>query len=149
MISRDKTDEREETRGRVQYAAAQDRNSALSRASWRILLADPKGERVFRDLVASTEAIARRAFRAAGPGPAATRGEDAALPPSAGRRNRCILAGKARKWSARKQSRRGYRVLDRSSIGKGEHFLSADGYLMPTKKNQPPPDLRCFKQSRK
>src|SRR5262245_37153204 len=29
-------------------------------------------------------------------------------------------------------------------IGKENYFLSADGYLMPTKKNQPPPDLRYF-----
>ena len=28
-------------------------------------------------------------------------------------------------------------------IGKEAYFLSADGYLMPTKKDQPPPDLRC------
>jgi hypothetical protein len=27
--------------------------------------------------------------------------------------------------------------------------LPADGYLMPTKKNQAPPDLRYFKQSQK
>jgi hypothetical protein len=32
----------------------------------------------------------------------------------------------------------------------GEHyFLSADGLLMPAKKNQSPPDLRFFKQSQK
>jgi hypothetical protein len=29
------------------------------------------------------------------------------------------------------------------------YFMSADGYLMPTKKNQTPPDLRYFKQTRK
>jgi len=28
-------------------------------------------------------------------------------------------------------------------------MLSADGYLMPAKKDQPPPDLRYFKQSGK
>lgn len=32
------------------------------------------------------------------------------------------------------------------SIGKENYFLSADGYLMPTKKDQPPPDLRYFKK---
>jgi hypothetical protein len=32
-------------------------------------------------------------------------------------------------------------------VGKDDYFVSADGYLMPTKKNQPPPDLRFFKQS--
>jgi hypothetical protein len=34
-------------------------------------------------------------------------------------------------------------------IGKENYFMSADGYLMPAKKDQPPPDLRYFKQSRK
>jgi hypothetical protein len=34
-------------------------------------------------------------------------------------------------------------------IGKEGYFLSADGYLMPTKKGQSPPDLRYFKQSQK
>ncbi|HEY2230997.1 MAG TPA: hypothetical protein VGI22_25335 [Xanthobacteraceae bacterium] len=34
-------------------------------------------------------------------------------------------------------------------IGKDAYFLSADGLLMPTKKDQSPPDLRYFKQSRK
>ncbi len=33
-------------------------------------------------------------------------------------------------------------------IGKDSYFLSADGLLMPTKKDQAPPDLRYFKQSR-
>ena len=34
------------------------------------------------------------------------------------------------------------------AIGKESYFLSADGYLMPAKKGQPPPDLRHFNQSR-
>jgi len=34
-------------------------------------------------------------------------------------------------------------------IDKENYFLSADGLLMPTKKNQPPPDLRYFNQGRK
>jgi hypothetical protein len=34
-------------------------------------------------------------------------------------------------------------------IGNEAYFLSADGLLMPTKKDQPPPDLRYFKQTRK
>ncbi len=34
-------------------------------------------------------------------------------------------------------------------IGKQGYFLSADGYLMPTRKDQPPPDLKYFKQSGK
>jgi len=29
-------------------------------------------------------------------------------------------------------------------IGDEGYYLSADGYLMPTKKDQPPPDLRYF-----
>jgi hypothetical protein len=32
-------------------------------------------------------------------------------------------------------------------IGKENYFLSADGLLMPTKKNQAPPDLRYFSQT--
>jgi hypothetical protein len=35
------------------------------------------------------------------------------------------------------------------TIGNENYFLSADGHLMPAKKDQPPPDLRYFKQSRK
>jgi len=34
-------------------------------------------------------------------------------------------------------------------IGPDDFFLSADGYLMPAKKDQPPPDLRYFNRSRK
>jgi hypothetical protein len=34
-------------------------------------------------------------------------------------------------------------------IGKEGYYLSAEGYLMPVKKGQPPPDLRYFEQSRK
>ncbi len=34
-------------------------------------------------------------------------------------------------------------------IGKHNYFLSADGYLMPARKDQPPPDLRYFKQPQK
>jgi hypothetical protein len=29
-------------------------------------------------------------------------------------------------------------------IGKENYFLSADGLLMPVRKDQPPPDLRYF-----
>jgi hypothetical protein len=32
-------------------------------------------------------------------------------------------------------------------IGKENYFMSADGFLMPAKKDQPPPDLKYFKQS--
>ena len=35
------------------------------------------------------------------------------------------------------------------SIGKETYFISADGYLMPTKKNQPVPGLKNFDQSPK
>ena len=31
-------------------------------------------------------------------------------------------------------------------IGKENYFLSADGHLMPTRKDQPPPDLKFFKK---
>jgi hypothetical protein len=34
-------------------------------------------------------------------------------------------------------------------IGKENYFLSSDGLLMPAKKDQPPPDLRYFKQTQK
>ncbi len=34
-------------------------------------------------------------------------------------------------------------------IGKDNYYVSWDGYLMPTKKNQPPPDLKYFNQPRK
>ena len=34
-------------------------------------------------------------------------------------------------------------------IGKDAYFLSADGLLMPTKKDQSPPDLRYFKQTQR
>jgi hypothetical protein len=34
-------------------------------------------------------------------------------------------------------------------IGTENYFLSAEGMLMPAKKDQPPPDLRYFKQSKK
>jgi hypothetical protein len=33
------------------------------------------------------------------------------------------------------------------TIGKENYFLGADGELMPTRKDQPPPDLRHFKQT--
>jgi hypothetical protein len=33
-------------------------------------------------------------------------------------------------------------------IGKETYLMSADGYLMPTKKDQPPPDLRYFNRQR-
>jgi len=34
-------------------------------------------------------------------------------------------------------------------IGKDDYFLSGDGLLMPARKDQPPPDLRYFKQTEK
>jgi hypothetical protein len=35
------------------------------------------------------------------------------------------------------------------AIGKENYFLSGDGMLMPARKDQPPPDLRYFKQPQK
>jgi hypothetical protein len=35
------------------------------------------------------------------------------------------------------------------TIGKDDYFISADGLLMPAKKDQPPPDLRYFRQLKK
>ena len=34
-------------------------------------------------------------------------------------------------------------------IGKDSYYTSSDGYLMPVLKDQPPPDLRYFKQTQK
>jgi len=34
-------------------------------------------------------------------------------------------------------------------IGKENYIMSADGFLMPAKKDQAPPDLRYFKQAPK
>ena len=33
-------------------------------------------------------------------------------------------------------------------VGKDDYMISADGRLMPVRKNQPPPDLRYFDQPR-
>ena len=33
-------------------------------------------------------------------------------------------------------------------IGKESSFISPDGYLMPTRKDQPPPDPRYFKTAK-
>jgi hypothetical protein len=38
---------------------------------------------------------------------------------------------------------------DNVAIGKEDFLLSADGYLMPTRKDQAPPDLRYFNQPKK
>jgi hypothetical protein len=35
------------------------------------------------------------------------------------------------------------------AIGRESYFLSGDGMLMPVRKDQPAPDLRYFKQTRK
>ena len=35
------------------------------------------------------------------------------------------------------------------SVGKDNYYLSADGFVMPARKDQPPPDLRYFKQTQK
>jgi hypothetical protein len=35
------------------------------------------------------------------------------------------------------------------AIGKEGYYMSGDGMLMPVRKNQPPPDLRYFKQPEK
>jgi hypothetical protein len=34
-------------------------------------------------------------------------------------------------------------------VGTENYFVSADGFLMPAKRNQAPPDLRYFKQTQK
>ena len=35
------------------------------------------------------------------------------------------------------------------TVGKEEYFLSGDGFLMPSKKGQPAPDLRHFNEPKK
>jgi hypothetical protein len=35
------------------------------------------------------------------------------------------------------------------AVGKEDDMLSSDGLLMPVRKDQLPPDLRCFKQTQK
>ena len=50
-------------------------------------------------------------------------------------------------WWRRGHLRREQRCMSR--IGDEVYFLSADGLLMPAKKDQPAPDLRYFKQTRK
>jgi hypothetical protein len=62
-------------------------------------------------------------------------------------------------WSAIKSYRRAQNVIwaedscsesnPHISIGKEVYFVGADGSLMPVKKNQPPPDLKYFNQTKK
>jgi hypothetical protein len=64
-----------------------------------------------------------------------------------------------RPWSVMKNYRRIHKVMwtenncvegnQHVTIGKENYLLSADGLLMPTRKGQPPPDLRYFNQARK
>ena len=64
-----------------------------------------------------------------------------------------------RPWSAIKSYRRAQNVIwaedscsesnPHISIGKEVYFVGADGSLMPVKKNQPPPDLKYFNQTKK
>ena len=65
----------------------------------------------------------------------------------------------SRPWTVTKNYRRDHNPIWIESIcseanphirlGKENYMLSADGYLMPAKKNQKPPDLRYFNQSQK
>jgi hypothetical protein len=60
-----------------------------------------------------------------------------------------------RPWTATKDYRRQTKVFWTDSnctegnthvvVGKDDYFVSADGYLMPVRKDQPAPDLRYFK----
>jgi hypothetical protein len=64
-----------------------------------------------------------------------------------------------RPWSVKKTYRREPKVVWPENnctegnndvvIGSESYLLSADGYLMPVKKDQPPPDLRYFNQTKK
>ena len=55
----------------------------------------------------------------------------------------CITAGMPRIMT-------GTRPLSNNHVmvGKEYYFLSGDGYLMPTRKDQPPPDPRYFKTAK-
>jgi hypothetical protein len=60
-----------------------------------------------------------------------------------------------RPWTATKDFRRQTKVFwtdnnctegnTHVAVGKDNYFVSADGYLMPVRKDQPAPDLRYFK----
>jgi hypothetical protein len=62
-------------------------------------------------------------------------------------------------WTITKKFRREHDILwyedicnennNHVAVGKDYYFLSAEGYLMPTRKGQEPPDLRYFPQARK
>jgi hypothetical protein len=64
-----------------------------------------------------------------------------------------------RPWSVKKTYRREPKVVWPENnctegnndvvIGSESYLLSADGYLMPVKKDQPPPDLRYFNQTKR
>jgi len=64
-----------------------------------------------------------------------------------------------RPWPVMKTYRRIHKVMwtenncvegnQHVTIGKESYLLSADGYLMPTRKGQAPPDLRYFNQAKK
>jgi hypothetical protein len=64
-----------------------------------------------------------------------------------------------RPWTVDKHYRRDRNVLwyedncnennNHVIIGKDNYFMSGDGYLMPARKGQQPPDLRYFKQTQK
>ena len=59
-----------------------------------------------------------------------------------------------RPWTVRRSYKRSHRVVwpqnlcaednHHAEIGKESYFVSDGGYLMPTRKDQPPPDLRLF-----
>jgi hypothetical protein len=64
-----------------------------------------------------------------------------------------------RPWAATKSYKRQRKVLwvenncnennNHVAAGKQDYMVSADGYLMPVKKDQAPPDLRYFSRARK
>ena len=76
-------------------------------------------------------------------------------------RSPCIDHALTRPWTVTKNYRRepdrirsgarwsAPRTTSTSAIGKDDYFLSADGFLMPARKDQAPPDLRYFKPPRK
>jgi hypothetical protein len=69
-----------------------------------------------------------------------------------GRGTRCRLPNPCRRTaSAWVSSRAEYDCAESNNhvvVGKEYYFLSGDGYLMPTRKDQPPPDPRYFKAAK-
>ena len=84
---------------------------------------------------------------------------DRTIPTRCTTRSRSIDHALTRPWTVTKSYRRERKVLwedydcaennNHVVVGREAYFISGDGYLMPTKKGQAPPDLRYFEQAKK